>query len=96
MALIINTVKIKNTDIVINNVYARLTFTALANGSTSNVNLAVFINKTGYIENKLIQTDLENSFFVTCSENQMQDNSTIHELAKVKLEELGYQVIIEL
>lgn len=96
MALIINTVKIKNTDIEINNVYARLTFTALANGSISNVNLAIFLNKDGYLANKLIQTDLENSFFVNCSETQMQDNATIHELAKTHLEELGFSVTIEL
>jgi len=96
MALIINTVKIKNTDIEINDVYARLSFTALANGLVSSVNLAVFENKTRYLENKLIQTDLVNSFFVTCSENQMQDNATIHELAKLKLEDLGYTVTIQL
>jgi hypothetical protein len=58
--------------------------------------LAVFENKTRYLENKLIQTDLVNSFFVTCSETQMQDNATIHALAKLKLEELGYIVTIEL
>jgi hypothetical protein len=96
MALIISSVKIKNTDIIIENVYARLSFTALANGSVSNVNLAVFENKTRYLENKLIQTDLVNSFFVTCFENQMQDNATIHELAKLKLEDLGYTVTIQL
>lgn len=96
MALIINTVKIKNTDIEINNVYARLTFTALANGTTSNVNLAIFVNKAGYLANKLIQTDLINSFFVNCSETQMQDNATIHELTKAYLEELDYTVTIEL
>lgn len=96
MALIINTVKIKNTDIEINNVYARLSFTALANGTTSNVNLAIFVNKAEYLKNKLIQTDLANSFFVTCSETQMQDNAAIHELAKEHLEGLGYTVTIEL
>ena len=95
MALIISSVNIRNTNISIENAYARISFNAFANGKASSVNLALFVDKSEYLLNKNIITDIESSFIVECLETETQTIEVIHQKAKSYLEEKGYTVTID-
>jgi uncharacterized Fe-S cluster-containing protein len=96
MALIISSVTIKNTDIILENVYARLSFTALANGKHNSVSLSIYKDKENFKKQLHIITDVESSFIVECLPTQTQTIEVIHDLAKEYLEAKDYVVTIQL
>jgi hypothetical protein len=73
--------------------YARVEWAARENGK--NVEAAfpyIYISKEAYdLGASIIQTDIPTS---TSGEVVIQDNPTVHELCKVELEKLGYDVEI--
>lgn len=76
-------------------VYARVEWAARLDGKTIEAAFPyIFVSKEAYtLGATMIQTDIQTS---VNGEVLIQDNPTVHELCKVELEKLGYEVIIDL
>jgi len=99
MALIVNSIKFKNIDFSIENVYVRLHFVALPNGKTLGVHLTCFENKDKFVELKPLDLDFPLNVTLECGVGQQQTLQVAHELAKTYLENLegkNYIVTIDL
>lgn len=96
MGLIIEKAKIRNTELEIENVYARLQYIALANGVNCIVNLTCYTSKEEHTSLKQIETDIDQNLNVSCGEGQLQNIDVVHELVKTALEEKGFTVSIDL
>lgn len=96
MGLIVETAKIRNTEIDITNVYVRLQYVALADGINCMVNLTGYPSKELYTTLKQVETNIDPNLRVTCGEGQVQDLLTVHELVKTALEGKGFTVTIDL
>lgn len=99
MALIVTNTEVKqtlfnNTNITIDNLYVRLTYFAKSNGINVEVELIPYIDKPSYLEAK----DIKNLNLprVISGEVLRQDLLDIHNLVKSKLEDLGYNVTLDL
>ena len=87
-------VKFNNTEITIDDVYVRLIFVAKANGTDVEVELIPYENKEKFDES--LQINNINLPRTISGEVSEQTLANVHSLTKVKLEELGYEVIIDL
>lgn len=96
MALLIDNAKIKNTEISAPQIYTRLQYIAVADGKKVQCVLLTGLNKADALAYKTIATNIPENLALTMDENQNQDLATIHEVAKAKLEELGFVVTIDL
>lgn len=99
MALIVNSIKFKNIDVSVENVYVRVHFVALADGKTIGVHLTCFENKIKFQEGKSLDLDFPLNVTVKCGVDQQQTLQVAHELAKTYLENLegkNYIVTIDL
>lgn len=89
-----NSVNIQNTTISINNVYVRLIFVANANGTDVEVELIPYESKEKYDES--LQINNTNLPRTISGEVTNQNLEEVHILVKDKLEELGFEVEINL
>lgn len=89
---------VKGTEIELAEVYARLEFTALANGSDVQIKFKIFQNKDTYKSNNRLPTNLplKEYYAKVDTETQSQSIDVIHELTKDYIESLGYECIIDL
>jgi hypothetical protein len=91
---ITNSVNIQNTTISINNVYVRLIFVAKANGTDVEVELIPYESKEKYDESLQINnTNLPRTISGQVTNQNLEE---VHILVKEKLEELGFEVEIQL
>ena len=76
-------------------VYARVEWAARENGTKVEAAFPyIFVSKEAFkLGASMIQTDIPTS---ANGEVAIQDNQTVHELCKVELEKLGYEVEIDL
>jgi hypothetical protein len=76
-------------------VYARVEWAARENGTKVEAAFPyIFVSKEAFkLGASMIQTDIPTS---ANGEVVIQDNQTVHELCKVELEKLGYEVEIDL
>lgn len=79
----------------LSSVYARVEWAARENGKAVEAAFPyIFVNKEAFkLGASMIQTDIPTS---VNGEVLVQDNPTVHELCKVELEKLGYEVEIDL
>lgn len=96
MGLIITNAKVKNTEITIPSVYARLQWTAAANGINVTVQLFTGLTKQDVLNGFYVHTNLPATQFIEMETGQHQDIQNIHNGLKTKLEELGFTVTIDL
>lgn len=96
MALIVTNAKVKNTDIAIDSVYSRIQFSANMDGKKVAVQLFSGLTKEAVLSGEQVLTNLPQMLYAELNETQNQDLATIHEVAKAKLEELGFGVTIDL
>lgn len=96
MALIVTNAKVKNTDIEIGSVYSRIQFNANMDGKKVAVQLFSGLTKEAVLSGEQVLTNLPQMLHLQLNETQNQDLATIHEVAKAKLEELGFVVTIDL
>lgn len=96
MALIVTNAKVKNTEIEISSVYSRIQFNANMDGKKVSVQLFSGLNKEAVLNGEQVLTDIPQMLHIELSETQNQDILTIHEVSKAKLEELGFEVTIDL
>ena len=77
----------------LSSVYARVEWAARENGKSVEAAFPyIYMSKEAYeLGASIIQTDIPTS---TSGEVVIQDNPTVHELCKVELEKLGYDVEI--
>lgn len=89
-----NNVKISNTDIIIDNVYLRLVYVAKANGEDVEVELLPYQDKSKYTEGLV----LNNITLPRVVEGKVVEQTLVdvHDLTKDKLEDLGFDVEIDL
>ena len=87
-------VKFNNTEITIDNVYVRLVFVAKANGTDVEVELIPYESKEKYDES--LQINNTNLPRTISGEVTNQNLEEVHILVKEKLEELGFEVEIQL
>jgi hypothetical protein len=99
MAIIIkntenNKITFNNTNIVIDDVYVRLSFKAYKNGNDVKVELIPFQNKEAYLEDlSIININIPQYIYGTVPNQNVND---IHILVKEKLQELGFDILIQL
>jgi hypothetical protein len=76
-------------------VYARIEWDARPNGTTVEGAFPyIYVSKEGMkLGASIIQTDIPTS---VSGEVEKQDNQAVHDLAKVELEKLGYEVEVDL
>lgn len=96
MALLISNAKFKNTEVEAPQVYVRLQFLAMAIGTKAAVQLLTGLDKEKALNLESVFTNLPESLMITLEEGQNQDIATIHEVVKTKLEDLGFEVTIDL
>lgn len=97
MALIVKKTQFKNTSVDVENVYVRIQFMAMPNGKNVGSILQSYQSKVDYENRKTIETEVPNNIqFELDTETQVQDVATVHQVVKSKLEELGFEVTIEL
>lgn len=96
MGLIIETAKIRNTEIEIQNVYVRLQYVALANGVNCIVNLTCYPSKEQHSTLKIVETNIDQNMNVACGEGEVQNIDVVHNLVKAQLENKGFTVSIDL
>lgn len=99
MALIIKSteikdIMIKNTNICILDIYARIQFTAHPNGKSIEACLTYFENKDKYLENIHYPVDLPSNYDFDIELEQSTIN--VHNQLKAILEEEGFEVEIQL
>lgn len=96
MALLITNANFKNTDVTAPQLYARIQYFANADGKRVNAKLIISDNKENALAWNEITTNIPDSLALTLEEGQNQDLATIHEVVKSQLEELGFEVTIDL
>lgn len=98
MALLVKNAKFVNTEVTAPEVYVRLQYLAMANGTTASVALMTGLDKAGALAYAAIPVNLPEQLLVNVEEGQAQDLATIHNLVKTNLEalELGFEVTIQL
>ena len=103
MAIIIEKVKIKNTDIELSNVYARLSFNAMFDGERTSASLICYTSKAEYklskaptFEHKQIMVEIKDNFSFSLGENETQDLALINTKVIDELTALGFKVTTDL
>ena len=96
MALLIKNAKFKNTTVTAPDVYARIQFVAIADGKKVGVTLLTGLDKESALAYNSININLPESMMISLAENQNQDLATVHTLVKAELENLGFEVTIDL
>lgn len=96
MGLLITNAKFKNTEISAPELYARLQYFCLLDGKKVNVKLVIATNKAEALVWKEIPTNLPEALTIVLGDNENQDLATIHNAVRAELEELGFEVTIDL
>lgn len=96
MAIIIEKAKIKNTDIELSNVYGRLSFNAMPDGTRASANLTCYMSKASYDLNQHINVDVPYSFNLEIGETEKQDLAVIHAKVAADLVEKGFKATVDL
>ena len=98
MAIIIEKAKIYNTDIELSNVYGRFSFQAMPDGKEISVIMNYYQSKADYelslaptYENKIIGTNVKNSFRIVLKEEENQDVVVISNKIVEELTNLGFK-----
>ena len=103
MAIIIEKAKIKNTDIELSNVYGRLSFHAMPDGTRASANLTCYMSKADYdlskaptFEHKHLALEVPYSFNLEIGETEKQDLAVIHAKVTADLVEKGFKATVDL
>lgn len=99
MAIIIEKAKIKNTDIELSNVYGRLSYQAMRDGSKTSAHLVFYTSKSEYelslpptYIHKQIILDIKDNFNLILTKDENQDLIVIHNKVVAELIKLGFNV----
>jgi hypothetical protein len=103
MALIIistqnNPIHVQGTSIELTSVYTRLEYSCRPDGVTIEIAFYTYADYAGYLVASYLPTDLPLSNLTQDIDilTQIQDLSTVHDIAKANLESRGYIVTIDL
>jgi hypothetical protein len=89
MALQLQNIKIKGTDIEINP-YVRLTWYAGADGNTNEVTLHIYENKQAFLDNKRkVDVDLALHYGVFCEQDKISVHNAIQEIVGGEIVDLN-------
>lgn len=98
MAIIIEKAKITNTDIELSNIYSRVSFNAMFDGSKTSANLVFYTSKNDYelskaptYKHKQINVEVPSNFNFALTEEENQDLIVIHNKIIEELIKLGYK-----
>jgi hypothetical protein len=98
MAIIIEKAKIKNTDIELSNIYARLSYNAMYDGIRTSANLVFYLSKSDYelskaptFEHKQISVELPYNFNISLKEDENQDLIVVTNKVVEELTNLGFK-----
>ena len=98
MAIIIEKAKIKNTDIELSNVYGRLSYQAMRDGSKTSAHLVFYTSKTEYelslaptYIHKQIILDVKDGFNFSLTKDENQDLVVVTNKVIEELTNLGFK-----
>jgi len=91
-------IKVLGTDVELTSLYLRLEFRARMDGITLEINATQFSDKSKYLANTPVVTDIVSPqvMFSIDPETQVQDIAAAHQLLKNYFEENGYAATIDL
>lgn len=97
MALIVNNAKFKNSDVVVST-YTRLEFNSRRNGKEMLIVLFSYASKESFADNieNEIDVNLKKIINATLADGEIQSLETAHNYAKAALEDLGFEVTIDI
>lgn len=98
MALLIKSTEeskiyLRNTDIVLDEIYVRVQFTAYPDGKKIEACLSYYQTKEKYLENKYLPIDMDANYYLELNEGEQQTNEVVHLHLVDILNDLGYDVI---
>jgi hypothetical protein len=99
MALLIKSTEeskiyLRNTDIVLDEIYTRIQFTAHPNGMSIEACLSYYQTKQKYLENKYLPIDMDANYYFDISDLEEQSLSIVHNYVRDIFVSKGYLVDI--
>ena len=97
MAITISKAKIKNTDIELTNVYARVSFNAMFDGERTSAALIFYTSKADYelsksptFIHKQINVEVPSNFNLSLGADETQDLKVVHDKVVAELNSKGF------
>ena len=105
MAILIEKAKINNTEIEVSNIYGRLSYNALPDGSQVSVGIVFYTSKSDFelsiippFKHKqiLLEESLKDRFMIKLNEDENQDLVVIHDKVVEEYTKLGFKASSDL
>jgi hypothetical protein len=84
---------LRGTDIVLDELYARVQFTGYPDGKKIEACLSYYQTKEKYLENKYLPIDMVANYYFNIGEFETQSLLTVHEHLINLISEFGYEVV---